>query len=139
MTDTTDVRAHLEVVAQAAAAAVADDAFDEFDTAALRSDAGLEVDGFVVWHRVADDVVVVWAGNDHDPEMAWGVVEVPVPRGALVDYTTGERIGPATADQRAASLAAGDAGVILVDSDGAVVEVGTWAAQRADVRRVFVV
>ena len=57
MTPETDVHAHLVIVDKAAAAAVADDAFDEFDTAALRSDAGLEVDGFVVWHRVADDMV----------------------------------------------------------------------------------
>ncbi len=80
MTDTTDVRAHLELIARVTVAAVADDAFDQFDLAALRSDAGLEVDGFVVWHRVADDVVVTWAGNDHDPNMDWSVLEVPVRR-----------------------------------------------------------
>jgi hypothetical protein len=50
-----------------------------------------------------------------------------------------DRRRPATPEQRAASLAADDAGVVLVGSDGAVAEVGPWVAQQADVRSVFVV
>lgn len=56
----------------------------------------------------------------------------------LHDSDTGELIGTATPAQIDASDAAGDTGHILVDADGDVVTVGTWAAQQSGVRRVYV-
>lgn len=64
-------------------------------------------------------------------------VFVPVPRD-LVDSETGDDLGEATAEQIAASDAAGDEGHILIDVDGNVVQDGTWAAQQAGTRKVYV-
>lgn len=60
--------------------------------------------------------------------------------GAHIAYAseTGAEIGPATAEQYAASIKAGDEGHILIDADGDVVEPGTWAAQQPGVRKVYV-
>jgi hypothetical protein len=59
--------------------------YDEIDLAALQAENGLLICWSntlrpVVWHRTADDTVVVWAGNDLDPDMSWALVEVPVVR-----------------------------------------------------------
>lgn len=56
----------------------------------------------------------------------------------LFDADTNDAIGPATADQINASLAAGPTGIILIDADGDVVEFGTWPANQKGVRRVYV-
>lgn len=60
----------------------------------------------------------------------------------LFDSRTGEKIGPATADQIDESLGAaevdGGFGGILIDADGNVIADGTWAAQQPGVRAVFV-
>lgn len=50
---------------------------DAVDLDQLHSDAGLEVDGCVAWHRTDDNMVVVWAGNDADFDML-DLAEVPV-------------------------------------------------------------
>lgn len=56
----------------------------------------------------------------------------------LYDIETGEKIGPATQDQIDASLAAGDEGGIVIDSDGDVVDDGSWGAQQPGSRKVYV-
>lgn len=56
----------------------------------------------------------------------------------LHDSDTGELIGTATAAQIDASDGAGHTGHILIDTDGDVVTVGTWAAQQPGIRRVWV-
>lgn len=105
--------------------------------AQLMTDEGLTVDGMTVWYREGDGRIVVWAGNDNDPDMN-RLVEVPWTTFRLFDGDTTDEIGPATAAQIEASLAAGDTGLILIDGDGDVVEDGTWAAQQPGVRKVFV-
>lgn len=58
----------------------------------------------------------------------------------LFDLATGDKIGPATADQIEASFSddAGETGAILIDADGDVVVDGTWEAQQPGVRAVYV-
>lgn len=57
----------------------------------------------------------------------------------LYDYNTGERIGPATAQQIAASEAAGDAGVITIDAGtGEVLHNGANKAVWPNQRDVYV-
>lgn len=56
----------------------------------------------------------------------------------LFDYATGDKIGPATPEQIAASLDAGDTGAILIDADGTVIADGSWEAQQPGVRTVYV-
>lgn len=72
------------------------------------------------------------------------VITIPdyAPHGHLTDADTGDVIGPATAEQRQASEAAGGSGVFLVDKDGdpiseqdATDSGNTWAQP---VRRVYV-
>lgn len=58
----------------------------------------------------------------------------------LYDYRTGDLIGPATAEQIAASTEAearNQTGAILVDADGDVAEDGSWAAQQPGVRPCY--
>lgn len=43
----------------------------------LASDDGWEVDGYVAWYRDTDDRIVVWEGNETDPDMN-RLVEVTV-------------------------------------------------------------
>lgn len=105
--------------------------------AQLMTDDGLKVDGWVVWYRETDGRIIVWAGHDTDPNMD-GVVEVPWATYALFDADTADKIGPATAEQISASLAAGDTGVILVDIEGNVIADGSWDARQAGVRKVYV-
>ena len=49
----------------------------------------------------------------------------------LYDADTAEPIGPATPEQVAASDAAGDEGIILVDGDSDVVAPGGFGAEQA--------
>lgn len=56
----------------------------------------------------------------------------------LCDADTGECVGPATVAQAQASLAAGETGFILVDSDGDVITSDSWAAQQSGTRKVYV-
>lgn len=69
---------------------------------------------------IADEVLTLTAdGYCIDTDIFWVSVErnaKPMGRD-LYDYNTGELIGPATAEQIAASEAAGDAGVITIDAD----------------------
>jgi hypothetical protein len=54
------------------------------------------------------------------------------PTAHLYDYTTGERISVATAEQIAASTAAGEVGAILIDTrTGEVITPGSWIATNA--------
>lgn len=88
---------------------------------------------------IADEVLTLTAdGYCIDTDIFWVSVErnaKPMGRD-LYDYHTGERIGPATAEQIAASEAAGDAGVITIDAGtGEVLHNGAdkavWPNQRA--------
>lgn len=72
------------------------------------------------------------------------VITIPdyAAHGHLVDTNTGDSIGPATAEQRQASEAAGDSGIFLIDKDGypiseqdATDSGNAWAQP---VRRVYV-
>ncbi|WP_222113240.1 hypothetical protein [Gordonia paraffinivorans] len=89
---------------------------------------------------IADEVVSVATDGGYqiaDHNDFWESVERhtrPLGRD-LYDYNTGERIGPATAEQIAASEAAGDAGVITIDAGtGEVLHNGAdpavWPRQR---------
>ena len=61
-----------------------------------------------------------------------------VPARVLFDYATGDVVGAATPEQIEASLAAGDAGAILIDAAGYVIADGSWEAQQPGVRTVYV-
>ena len=56
----------------------------------------------------------------------------------LYDGDTAEDLGVATHPQVDASLAAGSEGFILIDTDGNVVEPGSWAARQPGSRKVYV-
>lgn len=56
--------------------------------------------------------------------------------GTLTDYLTGEDLRAATAEEAEASRAAGPTGVILLSSDGAILELDDAGAD--DARRVYV-
>lgn len=94
---------------------------------------------------IADEVVSVATDGgyqiaDHDD--FWESVERHArPMGRdLYDYKTGELIGPATAEQIAASEAAGDAGVITIDAGtGEVLHNGADKAVWPNQRDVYVV
>jgi hypothetical protein len=104
-------------------------ALDDSDRVALISDNGMTVsDGdhtWVVWLRDDSgvDTVVVWAGNDIDPDMG-GVVEVKISREQsayhLSDYNTGKTIRRATFCEWHRSLAAAedDGGRGVFELDG---------------------
>lgn len=66
------------------------------------------------------------------------MTSITSPARTLHDSDTGELIGTATPAQIDASDGAGDTGHILIDADGDVVTVGTWAAQQPGVHRVYV-
>lgn len=55
----------------------------------------------------------------------------------LCDSDTGEDLGPATSQQAEASARTVE-GHILIDTDGDIVEPGSWASQQPGVRRVYV-
>jgi tRNA U38,U39,U40 pseudouridine synthase TruA len=59
------------------AAAINSNTIDIDFMEAAQTDAGVHVDGFIVWHRTEDNTVAVWAGNNVDPDMN-SLVEVPV-------------------------------------------------------------
>lgn len=90
-------------------------------------------------------------GSNGQPSGRWinaetGAVAIdgPVPDGAygldveLLDADTGETIYTTATPQQWWASQATDTGHILVDVDGGVVTVGTWAAQQSGVRRVYV-
>ena len=56
----------------------------------------------------------------------------------LFNADTTDEIGPATAAQIEASLAAGDTGLILIDADGNVIHEGSWEAQQPGARKAYV-
>ena len=59
----------------------------------------------------------------------------------LMDYATGEPIGPATPEQIAASddnWYGNENGIFLIDREGNAVDANTWEAQQPGVRKVYV-
>lgn len=56
----------------------------------------------------------------------------------LLDADTTEFVSIATAAQIEASDAAGDTGIIRIDSDGDVVEPGSWSYDQPGTRTVYV-
>jgi hypothetical protein len=58
--------------------------------------------------------------------------------GTLIDYTTGEPIGPATEAQHRASRAAGDTGAFTIDRDGEPVASDADEAVFGPTRTVYV-
>jgi hypothetical protein len=56
----------------------------------------------------------------------------------LFDSYAGTLIGPATAEQIAASLAIDGLGHILINPAGEVVDDGSWESQQTGVRKVYV-
>lgn len=107
---TNNITAAANIIAANIIAALPD---DELMTL-LQSDGGcpiVEPDRtWVAWYRADDDKLVVWAGNDIDPDMN-AVIEVPVTKAcpfSRFDYGTGERLGAATWAEYGASLAAAE-------------------------------
>jgi len=77
--------------------------------------------------------------NVHDDELERVADALARRSPALYDADTNDRIAPATDDQIEASAAAGETGIILVDSDGTVLTPGTWAAEQPGVRHVYAI
>ena len=108
----------------------ADDAvtLEDNDRGALHTADGLQVDHlghtYTVWLRddIITDTVVVWSGNDTDPDMTH-IVELEIRSESdrdLCDYRTGDRIRAATYTEWAWSILAAneDGGAGVVDDNG---------------------
>src|SRR5262245_3116543 len=93
---------------------------------------------------VIDEMETNWRNGDYTGnEQAYLAIQINVEQdtpgfGTLVDYRTGEPIGPATQAQRDASRAAGDVGAFTIDRDGDPCPDSADAAVFGPLRSVFV-
>jgi hypothetical protein len=101
---------------------------EDTDRGALHTADGLQVDHlghtYTVWLRddIITDTVVVWSGNDTDPDMTH-IVELEIRSESdrdLCDYRTGDRIRAATYTEWSWSILAAneDGGAGVVDDNG---------------------